>query len=96
MARTRSSPLTPAARWSPFRSAALKHGAQVRGKTIGDMGNGQPISMVAYRDGDGDKLFITNVGRGPDDCSAFRDQPPPKVSPPRTGRPRARCWTKPR
>ncbi|WP_329101905.1 hypothetical protein OG792_22350 [Micromonospora sp. NBC_01699] len=43
----------------------LKQGAQVRGKTIGDMGNGQPISMVAYRDGEGDKLFITNVGRGP-------------------------------
>ena len=43
----------------------LTHGAQVRGKTIGDMGNGQPISMVAYRDGDGDKLFITNLGRGP-------------------------------
>jgi hypothetical protein len=43
----------------------LKHGAQVRAKTIGDMGNGQPISMVAYRDKDGDKLFITNVGRGP-------------------------------
>jgi hypothetical protein len=43
----------------------LKHGAKVRGKTIGDMGNGQPISMVAYRDGDEDKLFITNVGRGP-------------------------------
>jgi hypothetical protein len=43
----------------------LKHGAKVTGKTIGDMGNGQPISMVAYRDGDGEKLFITNVGRGP-------------------------------
>jgi hypothetical protein len=43
----------------------LKHGARGRGKTIGDMGNGQPISMVAYRDGEGDKLFITNVGRGP-------------------------------
>jgi hypothetical protein len=43
----------------------LNHGANVRGKTIGDMGNGQPISMVAFRDGDGDKLFITNVGRGP-------------------------------
>src|SRR3984957_1181354 len=43
----------------------LKHGAKVRGKTIGDMGNGQPISMVAYRDGDEDKLFITNLGRGP-------------------------------
>ncbi len=45
--------------------AELKDGAQVRGKTIGDMGNGQPISMVAYRDGDEDKLFVTNVGRGP-------------------------------
>ncbi|WP_213807853.1 hypothetical protein [Granulicella sp. dw_53] len=45
--------------------SALKHGAKVRGKTIGDMGNGQPISMVAYRDGDEDKLFITNLGRGP-------------------------------
>jgi hypothetical protein len=43
----------------------LKDGAQVRGKTIGDMGNGQPISMVAYRDGDEDKLLVTNVGRGP-------------------------------
>ncbi|GAB2824628.1 hypothetical protein GCM10027176_31440 [Actinoallomurus bryophytorum] len=43
----------------------LKHGAKVRGKTIGDMGNGQPISMVAYRDGEGDKLFVTNAGRGP-------------------------------
>ena len=43
----------------------LKHGAKVRGKTIGDMGNGQPISMVAFRDGDEDKLFITNLARGP-------------------------------
>jgi hypothetical protein len=43
----------------------LKHGAKARGKTIGDMGNGQPISMVAYRDGDEDKLFITNLSRGP-------------------------------
>ncbi len=45
--------------------SALKHGAKVRGKTIGDMGNGQPVSMVAYRDGDDDKLFITNLARGP-------------------------------
>ncbi|WP_144160559.1 hypothetical protein [Paraburkholderia sp. BCC1885] len=43
----------------------LKHGAKVRAKTIGDMGNGQPISMVAFRDGDEDKLFITNLARGP-------------------------------
>jgi hypothetical protein len=45
--------------------SGLKHGAKVRGKTIGDMGNGQPVSMVAYRDGEGDKLFITNLSRGP-------------------------------
>lgn len=45
--------------------SALVDGASVRGKTIGDMGNGQPISMVAYRDEDEDRLFITNVGRGP-------------------------------
>jgi hypothetical protein len=43
----------------------LTHGAKVRGKTIGDMGNGQPISMVAYSDAEGDKLFITNLSRGP-------------------------------
>jgi hypothetical protein len=43
----------------------LKHGAKVRGKTIGDMGNGQPISMVAFKDGEQDKLFITNIARGP-------------------------------
>jgi hypothetical protein len=29
------------------------------------MGNGQPISMVAYRDEGEDRLFITNAGLGP-------------------------------
>lgn len=43
----------------------LRDGARVIGKTVGDMGNGQPISMVAYRDGGEDRLFITNIGRGP-------------------------------
>jgi hypothetical protein len=43
----------------------LQHGTKVTGKTIGDMGNGQPISMVAFRDGEEEKLFITNLGRGP-------------------------------
>jgi hypothetical protein len=43
----------------------LVDGTTVRGKTIGDMGNGQPISMVAYRDEGEDRLFITNLGRGP-------------------------------
>lgn len=43
----------------------LIDGASVVGKTIGDMGNGQPISMVAYRDEGEDRLLITNAGRGP-------------------------------
>jgi hypothetical protein len=43
----------------------LADGATVIGKTIGDMGNGQPICMVAYRDAGEDRLLITNVGRGP-------------------------------
>jgi len=43
----------------------LKDGTSVVGKTIGDMGNGQPISMVAYRDEGEDRLFITNAARGP-------------------------------
>ncbi len=43
----------------------LTDGATVMGKTLGDMGNGQPISMVAYRDEGEDRLFITNVARGP-------------------------------
>jgi hypothetical protein len=45
--------------------ADLKAGRKVIGKTIGDMGNGQPISMVAYRDEGEERLFITNAGRGP-------------------------------
>ena len=43
----------------------LTDGATVVGKTIGDMGNGQPISMVAYRDDGEDRLLITNATRGP-------------------------------
>jgi len=45
--------------------ADLKARGKVIGRTIGDMGNGQPISMVAYRDEGEDRLFITNAGRGP-------------------------------
>lgn len=72
----------------------LTHGAKARGKTIGDMGNGQPISMVAYRDGEEDKLFITNVSRGPVvvPLSGIRSA---EGFTPRTARPRARCWTNP-
>jgi hypothetical protein len=43
----------------------LKDGASVMGKTIGDMGNGQPISMVAFREDGEDRLLITNAARGP-------------------------------
>ena len=43
----------------------LRAGAKVTGKTIGDMGNGQPISMVPYRFGEKDMLLITNAARGP-------------------------------
>jgi hypothetical protein len=43
----------------------LKDGAKVTGRTIGDMGNGQPISMVAFKDHEDDKVFVTNLGRGP-------------------------------
>lgn len=45
--------------------SALRDGTKVTGRTIGDMGNGQPISMVAFRDGEGEKVLVTNVGRGP-------------------------------
>lgn len=43
----------------------LKPGAKVTGKTLGDMGNGQPISMVSYKAGGQDMLFVTNAGRTP-------------------------------
>jgi hypothetical protein len=43
----------------------LKDGVKVTGRTIGDMGNGQPISMVAFSDGEGEKVLITNISRGP-------------------------------
>jgi hypothetical protein len=43
----------------------LKDGVKVTGRTIGDMGNGQPISMVAFNDAEGEKVLITNISRGP-------------------------------
>ena len=45
--------------------ADLKDGAKVTGKTIGDMGNGQPISMVPVKLYGQDTLFVTNAGHGP-------------------------------
>ncbi len=45
--------------------AQLKDGAKVTGKTIGDMGNGQPIDMVSYSMQGNEFLFITNNSRSP-------------------------------
>ena len=45
--------------------ADLKDGAKVTGRTIGDMGNGQPISMVPVKLYGQDTLFVTNAGHGP-------------------------------
>ena len=43
----------------------LKNGAKVSGKTIGDMGNGQPLQMVPFQLYGQDMLFVTNSARGP-------------------------------
>lgn len=43
----------------------LRDGAKVVGRTIGDMGNGQPISMVPFIYNGEDMLFVTNLARGP-------------------------------
>ena len=45
--------------------ADLKDGAKVTGRTIGDMGNGQPLSMVMVKLYGQDTLFVTNAGHGP-------------------------------
>lgn len=43
----------------------LKDNAKVKARTIGDMGNGQPIDMVPFRLKDKEMLFITNNSRSP-------------------------------
>lgn len=43
----------------------LKDGAKVTGKTIGDMGNGQPLSMVPVKLYGKNMLYVTNAGHGP-------------------------------
>ena len=43
----------------------LKDGARVTAKTIGDMGNGQPIDMVSFYFEGNEMLFITNNSRMP-------------------------------
>jgi len=45
--------------------ASLRDGAKVTGKTIGDMGNGQPVSMFRVNVYGQDSLFVTNMGHGP-------------------------------
>ena len=43
----------------------LKDGAKVKARTLGDMGNGQPIDMVAFNLMEQEMLFVTNKGRTP-------------------------------
>ena len=43
----------------------LTDGAKVKAKTIGDMGNGQPIDMVSYNMMGQEMLFVTNNSRSP-------------------------------
>ena len=45
--------------------AELKDRAKVKARTIGDMGNGQPLDMVAFNLMGQDMLFVTNSGRSP-------------------------------
>ena len=43
----------------------LKDGAKVKARTLGDMGNGQPIDMVSFKMQGKDMLFVTNNSRMP-------------------------------
>lgn len=43
----------------------LKNGAKVKARTLGDMGNGQPLDMVAFKLMGQEMLFVTNSGRTP-------------------------------
>ncbi|MET1259892.1 hypothetical protein ABV409_11130 [Flagellimonas sp. DF-77] len=43
----------------------LKDGAKVKARTLGDMGNGQPLDMVAFNLMGQEMLFVTNSGRTP-------------------------------
>ncbi len=43
----------------------LKNGAKVKAKTLGDMGNGQPIDMVSYNSMGQEMIFVTNNSRSP-------------------------------
>ncbi|MEM7038595.1 MAG: hypothetical protein AAF570_16540, partial [Bacteroidota bacterium] len=43
----------------------LKDGAKVKAKSLGDMGNGQPIDMVPFKMKGEEMLFVTNNSRSP-------------------------------
>ena len=43
----------------------LKDGTKVKAKTVGDMGNGQPIDMVPFKMKGEEMLFVTNNSRSP-------------------------------
>ena len=43
----------------------LKNGTKVKAKSIGDMGNGQPIDMVSFNLQGNEMLFVTNNSRMP-------------------------------
>lgn len=43
----------------------LKNGAKVKARTLGDMGNGQPIDMVSFNMQGNEMLFVTNNSRIP-------------------------------
>jgi hypothetical protein len=46
-------------------TADLKNGAKVTGRTVGDMGNGQPLSLVSISFQGKPSLFVTNAGHSP-------------------------------
>lgn len=43
----------------------LRDGQKVKAKTVGDMGNGQPIDMVPFKMKNEEMLFVTNNSRSP-------------------------------
>jgi hypothetical protein len=43
----------------------LTDGAKVKARTIGDMGNGQPLDMISFNLKGQEMLFVTNSGRSP-------------------------------
>ncbi|MEO1419222.1 MAG: hypothetical protein AAFW00_28470 [Bacteroidota bacterium] len=43
----------------------LQNGQKVKAKTVGDMGNGQPIDMVPFKMKGEEMLFVTNNSRSP-------------------------------